>query len=203
MAVLNPELQDVLQRTTAIDLLDRLGEVSPASREHCERVGQLSLLVTTEMSEVNELAAGFAGSLHDVGKADSRLKGVVASDRELDDEEIAEVNKFHTEAGAAWIRSLRVDGKDESLRQEAVIAAQYHHTDPGLLITLNGPTVITRIIQIIDKFDAMQDESRVYRRAGAMSAAQAIVTISTQLKSSGAFDDVSRFVVNTLEDQYA
>ncbi|HEX5798058.1 MAG TPA: HD domain-containing protein [Candidatus Saccharimonadales bacterium] len=196
------ELQGRLERTGGAVLLDSLGEALPYEKEHCGRVGELAMHVVEETGGRPEriLEAGFAGSLHDVGKIDPRVRFLVALVRDLRPEESQEVNTIHTTLGAAKIKGLEVDEEDNNLIEAAVRAAYFHHHKPRDFLNLSGvPDVsMIRVIQIVDKFDAMQDGDRPYHRGNPLSPEEALSDIEALLRDQMAFDNLAESTVGVL-----
>lgn len=200
MTELNAELQERLKRTGAVDLLTGLGHFSSIDKAHSERVGLLAMdavfAMTGDASEA--LRAGYEGTVHDVGKADSQVQRLAKLARPLSDEEQAFVNRRHTTLGFSMLRALRVDGKDEGLRAGASMTALYHHSSPARLMAMNGTALTTRVVQIADKFDAMQDGERPYHQGNAYPAEDALAEIEQHLGAEGALDDVAEQTLGTL-----
>lgn len=202
---LRAELDERLERTGGMDLLALLGEVSPTDRAHCERVGQTAMALVSKIynQKILALQAGFAGSLHDVGKINPRVQAIVAPAKPLTPEQRAEVRDIHTRLGTSLIRRLEPAPEDVGLVNEAVIAAYYHHFSPRELIDLPDPTDVTRIVQIADQFDAMQDSARTYHYGRAMSPKEAAVSIRYNLNRANAMDGLSRLVLAHIDEYVA
>ncbi|HEX5744117.1 MAG TPA: HD domain-containing protein [Candidatus Saccharimonadales bacterium] len=189
---LNVGLAGALERTGAADLLDMLGEISLSDRRHCERVGQMTMFVAAQAGCQPDTAirAGFAGSMHDVGKVDPSVQELITSAAPLTAVERIQVNYRHTSYGALLISAIGFEGEDGESVREAVKAARYHHHPARDLITLPEPTPITRMVQVADRFDAMQDGSRPYRDEP-MTALRAAALIEEDLRGAGAWDRVT------------
>jgi HD-GYP domain-containing protein (c-di-GMP phosphodiesterase class II) len=196
------ELQGVLERTGAAVLLDGLGEALPYEREHSERVGVLAMHVVEETEGRPEkiLEAGISGSLHDTGKVVPRVRTLVALERKLTLEEKEEVNQIHTTLGASMILGLKVAEEDQELIDAAESVARHHHRKPRDLLNLSGVPNINMIrrIQIIDKFDAMQDEKRPYHAGSALSPDEALSNVEALLRDQMAFDNLASSTLSIL-----
>jgi response regulator RpfG family c-di-GMP phosphodiesterase len=194
---LRATLAGALERTGAEDLLAELGAVSPSDREHGERVGQTAMGLTMNMYGQGAMAltAGFAGTLHDVGKVDAEVQSMISPAGRLTPEEKDRVNRIHTTLGASMILHLESQEQDADLIEEAATAALYHHLSPRELADRPETTVVTRLVQIADYFDAMQDTGRAYHYGKAMSQREAIESIRYKLNRDGAMDNVARLAM--------
>lgn len=191
---LRTALAGALERTGAANLLDELGAVSQSDMEHCERVGQTAMSLVMHMYGRDGLAvtAGFAGTLHDVGKTDAEVQAIISPARRLTPEEKDRINRIHTTLGASMILGLETQEQDAGLINAAAAAALYHHLSPRELADQPEATVVSRVVQIADYFDAMQDVGRAYHYGKAMSSREAIESIRFKLNREGALDSVTR-----------
>lgn len=200
------ELIEALERTGGAALLDRLAGVSKTDEQHCERVGHLTFHAILMMSGDEDLArrGGFAGALHDVGKANPFVQRFITMPRKLSEAEKAAVNRTHTRFGASLIQGLSVERRDEGMKAEAVMAAFYHHSSPRMLqdigISTNGLTPLIRVVQVADQFDALQDGARAYHGDTPLSKAEATDVISSSFEAVGAFDSVAAFALDVLNE---
>jgi HD-GYP domain-containing protein (c-di-GMP phosphodiesterase class II) len=196
------ELQGALERTGGIELLGSLGEALPYEREHCKRVGSLAMHVVSESGGRPEevIEAGSAGMLHDIGKIDPRVQALISLDCDLSPEEKEQVNQIHTTLGASMISRLQVSEEDEGLIKVAGLVALYHHHEPRDLLDLaDVPSVsMIRRIQIIDKFDAMQDIGRPYHKGNPLTPEEALSDIELLLRSQMAFDNLAHTTMQRL-----
>lgn len=195
-------MQGLLERTGGSELLDSLGKALPGEREHCERVGSFAMHVVSEMGGRSKkvIEAGLSGILHDTGKIDPRVQALISLDRDLTPEEKAQVNQTHTTLGALMIERLQISEEDRGLIEVAALVARYHHHEPRDFLDLaNVPNVSTiRRIQIIDKFDAMQDEKRSYHRGRPLSPEKALSDIEALLRDQMAFDNLASSTLDKL-----
>ncbi len=198
---LRAELALALERTGGADLLDELSAVSQSDREHCERVGQTAMGLIAHMYGQDGLAiaAGFAGTLHDVGKIDAEVQAIISPAERLTHEEKDRVNQIHTTLGASMILRLRPQEQDAGLIDAAAKAALYHHLSPRELANHPESTAVTRVVQIADYFDAMQDTGRAYHYGRTMSSREAIESIRFKLNRDGAMDSVTRLALANMD----
>ncbi len=199
------EVQSALERTGGIDLLDQLGEVYPSERAHSERVADMSMHATLKLGESsdNVVLAGFAGSLHDVGKVDERIQGLVKVPRKLTMPERVEVRERHTVLGKSLINALKVSEQDAILQSEAAFTAFFHHYPPERLLKLAAGLPVVRVIQIVDQFDAVQDVDRPYHAGDVLSAEDTISQIRNNLEMVGAHDELAESTLGILREASA
>ncbi len=193
------ELQMTLERTGGAVLLDKLDEVSKSDREHSERVGWYAMHVVQAEggSRKSIISAGVDGSLHDIGKMHPEVQRIISLPRDLTPEERAESNRLHTQLGASMIRALDVDEDERWIIEEAASVAFYHHHTPRQLARLIIPTSMIRRIQIVDRFDALQDEGRPYRTG--VSSEAALRDIEALLRDQHAFDGLAASTLEKLK----
>jgi HD-GYP domain-containing protein (c-di-GMP phosphodiesterase class II) len=137
------------------------------------------------------IMAGFAGKLHDVGKVDTAIRHMIRAPRKLFPEEQLEIARRHTALGASLISALNVTEEDGPLRREASMAAFFHHHPPGQLASLDPASRVVRVVQIADRFDAMQDLERPYHAEGVLTAEAAAAEIREDLEAAGVYDSLA------------
>lgn len=152
-------------------------EKSNETEEHAERLAELSIRLGVALGlsedELDELK--LVAMLHDIGKI-SIDKDILTKKSELSDEEWREIKK-HPEVG------YRIAKSTSGLNHiaEYILCHHEHWDGSGYPLGLSGTAIplISRIITVVDAYDAMTQD-RAYRKA--MSAEEAVNEI---LKNKG------------------
>ncbi len=198
------ETQDALERTGGIMLLENLAAVYESERNHSSRVGEMSMHVMAQLGADDReiITAGSAGKLHDVGKVDDKIRHMIRAPRKLFPREQLEIAKRHTALGASLISALNVSEEDRPLRWEASMAAFFHHHPPEHLAILRPASRVVRVVQIADRFDAMQDLERPYHTEGVLTAEEAAAEIRRDFDAANVFDSLADVALNGLLEEY-
>jgi len=158
-----------------VDSLRKLARVAEfrddASGSHAERVGRLSGLVAAQLglpSREAELIQ-HAAPLHDIGKV-AIADSILLKPAKLDEEEFAEIRK-HPAVGA----EILAGSNSDVLCLAEQIALGHHERWDGsgypAGVSGNAIPVASRIVAIVDSFDALTHD-RPYRRARSVASAR-------------------------------
>jgi HD-GYP domain-containing protein (c-di-GMP phosphodiesterase class II) len=158
-------------------LITKLEEGSPHTGRHSRAVADLALRVGCSIPGIREAAAvelGFSGMLHDVGKLDPTILGLIQLPRPLTAPEKLRVRE-HTQEGSKMIAErLRHNNSYGGLISTASFVALHHHDDPdalrGMSDSQSERTETTGLIRAIDLFEALQAPDRPYRAGPAVSS---------------------------------
>jgi putative nucleotidyltransferase with HDIG domain len=165
--------QAVLSFLTAIDIKDGY------TKEHSLRVARMAVEIAREIGIPEPKIEGiyFAGLLHDIGKilVDKHILNKPGS---LDLTEYAEMSQ-HTRLGAEILSHIRFPW------DQVLHTIRHHHDTPACQAFAkalqNGTGLATRIIGLVDAFDAMTTD-RPYRKARTVrdSIAEIVDCLNTQ-----------------------
>lgn len=145
-------------------LLESLKAVDPDTYHHCLRVGASARLLARDagLDEYQQIAAEFAGILHDIGKMTLKQE-ILNKPARLTDEEMEHV-KSHSIASERLVAPLA----HHDFFQYVVPVIRSHHErvdGQGYPDKLGGETIplLSRVILVVDTVDAMT-QNRVYRK---------------------------------------
>ena len=157
-----------LHSTIITSIKTALAEKDYETREHCDRLAELSKQLGRELHLKDEdlVALELLSELHDIGKisVDSNILTKAGS---LTLEEWAEIKK-HPEAGYRIARTV----PELSQIAEYILAHHERWDGNGYPQGLKGESIplLSRIITVVDSFDAMTND-RAYRKAKSVSDA--------------------------------
>lgn len=157
-----------LHSTIITSIKAALAEKDYETREHCDRLAELSKQLGRELHLKDEdlVALELLSELHDIGKisVDSNILTKAGS---LTLEEWAEIKK-HPEAGYRIARTV----PELSQIAEYILAHHERWDGNGYPQGLKGESIplLSRIITVVDSFDAMTND-RAYRKAKSISDA--------------------------------
>lgn len=157
-----------LHSTIITSIKTALAEKDYETREHCDRLAELSSQLGRELGLKDEdlVALELLSELHDIGKisVDSNILTKAGS---LTPEEWAEIRK-HPEAGYRIARTV----PELSQIAEYILAHHERWDGNGYPQGLKGESIplLSRIITVVDSFDAMTND-RAYRKAKSVSDA--------------------------------
>lgn len=155
---------------TAKMLMKVLDEKDEYTREHCQRVTQIALMIGQAMSLSKEemMHLEFAGLLHDIGKI-ALPDEIINKEGKLTEQEY-NIVKLHPAIGY----QLLMDMTFLAVSREILLQHHERMDGKGYPLGLKGEQIDikARILAVADAYDAMTS-SRPYRRAG-MTASEAV-----------------------------
>ncbi len=157
-----------LHSTIITSIKTALAEKDYETREHCDRLAELSKQLGRELHLKDEdlVALELLSELHDIGKI-SVDSNILTKAGALTQEEWAEIKK-HPEAGYRIARTV----PELSQIAEYILAHHERWDGNGYPQGLKGESIplLSRIITVVDSFDAMTND-RAYRKAKSVSDA--------------------------------
>jgi len=158
-----PEVLQGVESLGATQHLSYLGEVSPDSYRHSLAVGNLVLGACDYygVGSKDTYTAGVAAVLHDIGKANPEVVGLVNSEHELTDNE-RQIVAGHTFSGQVLLCGLYSQAKRTGLKElliQAEHTAGYHHTPINEI-----DNDITTLVTLADRAEATSGPLRPYQR---------------------------------------
>lgn len=157
-----------LHSTIITSIKTALAEKDYETREHCDRLAELSKQLGRELNLKDEdlVALELLSELHDIGKI-SVDSNILTKAGALTQEEWAEIKK-HPEAGYRIARTV----PELSQIAEYILAHHERWDGNGYPQGLKGESIplLSRIITVVDSFDAMTND-RAYRKAKSVSDA--------------------------------
>jgi putative nucleotidyltransferase with HDIG domain len=163
-------LAGVLNHSGAAEIMAELSRVSPVTEAHCRRVGVAALKLADKLDlEVETtLAAGVSGALHDIGKGHPSLYRKIESPEQFSELERQNTNARHCFMGAYMIRALEMPTRWSEIMASAAYVAQHHHDSTETLAQqppeITEQVELTKLVQVLDIADAINDSRRRYKR---------------------------------------